>query len=68
MNYKPFAYPPDVHVASVHSEATCPGYVDESRQECPCCQKKPKKPYGNWLSRNISNDFGGHGEAFVKYF
>lgn len=68
MEYKPFCYPPNYEIAELHSNATRPGIEDTSAVDCPCCGRKPCRPYTSWLTKDISKDFGKNGSAFATYF
>lgn len=68
MEFKPFGYPPNYEVATLHSNATRPGTEDTSAPACPCCQKYQCMPYTSWLTRNVSDDYGREGGAFSTYF
>lgn len=68
IEYKPFQYPPDYDLARLHKGASMPGQIQNPIRVCPCCNKKEKRPFQDWIFRSVDKDFKTYGGSVVTYF
>lgn len=66
--YDPFLFPPNYKLAHLHKKASMPGTSITPHKFCPCCEKKERAPFKEWMSRSIDNDFKKFGGSVVTYF
>jgi hypothetical protein len=45
-----------------------PGTSISPPKYCPCCEKKERQPFKEWVSRSIDQDFKNYGGSVVTYF
>lgn len=68
IEYQPFQYPPNYDLARLHKNASMPGHIKTPIKLCPCCNKKEKQPFKDWMFRSIDKDFKVYGGSVVTYF
>ena len=53
MEYEPYAWPPDISLAGLHSRCSEPGKENPVGVSCPCCGYTIKLKIDGWVRRDI---------------